>query len=31
MHGVHGGKAVSIGFRNMISDNVNPTYSSGDS
>jgi uncharacterized protein (DUF305 family) len=27
MNGVQGGKAVSIGFRNMISDNVNPPYS----
>jgi uncharacterized protein (DUF305 family) len=26
MNGVQGGKAVSIGFRNMISDNVNPPY-----
>jgi uncharacterized protein (DUF305 family) len=29
MHGVQGGKAVSIGVRNMISDNVNPAPSSG--
>ncbi len=29
MHGAHGAKAVSIGFRNMISDNVNPAMSSG--
>jgi uncharacterized protein (DUF305 family) len=27
MHGVNGGNAVSIGFRNMFADNLNPAYS----
>jgi uncharacterized protein (DUF305 family) len=31
MHGVQGGKAVSIGFRNMIADNVNPANSAEES